>query len=189
MSTIDVVMPKMGESIMEGTITKWFKKVGDSIGRDETLLEISTDKVDSEIPSPGSGIVSEILFAEQQTIPVHTIIARIVSRELAPQSREQTAAVEETLVPQVSPAAQSSIASARSSEQSSDRFYSPLVMKIAQEEGISLSELELISGTGAGGRVSKNDMLAFAAARKQGSSIPVAGMGLKDDVITMDTMR
>ena len=77
MAIVDVIMPQMGESIAEGTITKWYKKVGDKIAKDETLLEISTDKVDSEIPSPSAGLVAELLFPEQKTVDVHTVIARI----------------------------------------------------------------------------------------------------------------
>ena len=84
MAIVDVIMPQMGESIAEGTITKWYKKVGDKIAKDETLLEISTDKVDSEIPSPSAGLVAELLFPEQKTVDVHTVIARIQTDVHAP---------------------------------------------------------------------------------------------------------
>ena len=189
MPMIDVVMPKMGESIMEGTITKWYKKVGDAISRDETLLEISTDKVDSEIPSPAAGIIQELLFAEQQTIPVHTVIARINSSDSTavlptePVGKKPAATPVEIIRP---------AAIVRENNLHSNRFYSPLVLKIAQEEGIGMAELESIPGTGAQGRVSKNDILDYAARKKDRRTSEVARSktsGVKDEIIPMDAMR
>lgn len=186
---IDVVMPKMGESIVEGTITKWYKKVGDAISKDETLLEISTDKVDSEIPSPAAGIIQELLFAEQQTIPVHTVIARINSSDSAavlptePVEEKPAAAPVEIIRP---------AAIVRESTPQSNRFYSPLVMKIAQEEGIGMLELESVPGTGAQGRVSKNDILAYVVRKKDrrtGEGARPSTSGVKDEILPMDAMR
>ena len=189
MPMIDVVMPKMGESIMEGTITKWYKKIGDAISQDETLLEISTDKVDSEIPSPASGIISELLFAEQQTIPVHTVIARINSTGAVPASTREPVVEESALSP---PDIAKSEPAVREGVPHSYRFYSPLVLKIAQEEGIGMMELESLPGTGAQGRVSKNDILAYAARKKErraGDDVQVSVGGVRDEIIPMDTMR
>jgi 2-oxoglutarate dehydrogenase E2 component (dihydrolipoamide succinyltransferase) len=206
MGKIDVVMPQLGESLTEGTIIKWHKKPGDKIKKDETLLEISTDKVDSEIPSPASGVVTKILFKEQTTIPVRETIAEIDTDESAAVSKDgpkgaapsapaqpapaasapaaksggapagseapaaksapSTSAPAPTSAPQAPPARQTAAAS------SAGRFYSPLVLNIAQQEGIAMAELETIPGTGEGGRVSKKDILAYVAARKSGQVAP-----------------
>jgi 2-oxoglutarate dehydrogenase E2 component (dihydrolipoamide succinyltransferase) len=175
MSKIEVVMPQLGESLTEGTIVKWHKKAGDKIRKDETLLEISTDKVDSEIPSPASGIITKILFDEQKTVAVRTVIAEIeteegaaavtlaapspeATKETAPQSVKPVVAVPAPSVPP--PVA-------------GGRFYSPLVLSIAREEGVAMTELERIPGTGEGGRVSKKDILAYLEARTKGT-VPAA---------------
>jgi 2-oxoglutarate dehydrogenase E2 component (dihydrolipoamide succinyltransferase) len=170
MARIEVIMPQMGESITEGTIVRWLKKVGDTVGKDETLLEISTDKVDSEIPSPAAGILAEILTPENGTVPVRTVIAYIetggagaVREPLSgpPQAPSQ----ESPPVPGPShtlPPATPSTAGGR--------FYSPLVLSIARTEGIPLTELESLPGTGEGGRLTKKDLLAYVAARKSGGS-------------------
>ena len=173
----DVVMPKMGESITEGTILEWKKQVGDSIAKDETLLEIATDKVDSEIPSPASGTIVEILAQVNDTIPVGDVIARIGSADEkvdnAPEKTEEIA--DETQKPQPEPItkpetnqieAVSTLPTQKDKVKSSQkRFYSPLVKSIAREEGISQSELDAIPGSGREGRVNKSDILNFIANR------------------------
>ena len=173
----DVVMPKMGESITEGTILEWKKQVGDSIAKDETLLEIATDKVDSEIPSPASGTIVEILAQVNDTIPVGDVIARIGSTDEkvdnAPEKTEEIA--DETQNPQTEPTAKpetnqieavSTLPTQKDKVKSSQkRFYSPLVKSIAREEGLSQSELDAIPGSGREGRVNKSDILNFIANR------------------------
>ncbi len=185
MALVDVVMPQMGESIAEGTITKWHKKIGDKIEKDETLLEISTDKVDSEIPSPAEGIVSELLFPENQTVNVHTVIARIQTGSLlgtdaraatprASSSEPTTSKVEtpaEAGQSAASPHSEPPLQADAKSEPvesvpTSDKFYSPLVLNIARTENVSMNELERISGTGANGRVTKNDILNYVQSKK-----------------------
>ncbi|MDD8019235.1 MAG: dihydrolipoamide acetyltransferase family protein [Bacteroidota bacterium] len=206
MALVDVVMPQMGESIAEGTISKWHKKIGDKIAKDETLLEISTDKVDSEIPSPSAGVLAEILFPETTTVAVHTIIARInsdVNATIAPSVPSVAPAsapihsLEPIAIPSPTPAP-----SLTQEPIGSDRFYSPLVLNIARTEGISLSELETLSGTGEGGRVSKKDILSYVESKKSGRA-SVAAPAFKAplsapthsftsgkvEVIKMDTMR
>lgn len=167
MAKIDVVMPQMGESIAEGTIVKWHKKVGDHVQKDETLLEISTDKVDSEIPSPASGILLEIIVSEQKTVPVQTVIATLETGAAGkPVAAEPARAMPEPPAPVHEPV------SAVRDVPRSDRFYSPLVLAIARTEGIPLSELERIPGSGEGGRISKKDLLEYLESRKT-SSPPV----------------
>jgi 2-oxoglutarate dehydrogenase E2 component (dihydrolipoamide succinyltransferase) len=164
MSVVDLVMPKMGESIMEATILKWLKKPGDSVKMDETLLEIATDKVDSEVPSTAEGTIVEILFNENDVVPVGKVIARInTSVSLAAPAPQQSS----TPVP--TPTAQTPISNNNSNSGStSAKFYSPLVLNIASSEGVSMTELEQINGTGNEGRVTKKDILNYVAARKSG---------------------
>jgi len=163
MARIEVIMPQMGESITEGTIVKWFKKVGDQVKKDETLLEISTDKVDSEIPSPGTGVLAEIVIAEQLTVAVRTVIAYLESEA----GQEQ--AVQVPSVPGTAPAArpepepQSAVLPKIAHPEG--RFYSPLVLSIARAEGLPLEELQRVPGSGEGGRVSKKDILAYLKTR------------------------
>jgi len=172
MARIDVVMPQMGESITEGTIVKWHKKVGDRVRLDETLLEISTDKVDSEIPSPAEGVLSEILVGEQKTVPVQTVIATIetdgkgTAPSPPPADAPPVASVAAATARGASPASPAAAAP------SSGRFYSPLVLNVAREEGIGMDELDRIPGTGEGGRVSKKDMMAYLAAKRSGAVLP-----------------
>lgn len=187
MSKIEVVMPQLGESLTEGTIIKWHKKPGDKVKKDETLLEISTDKVDSEIPSPASGVVTKLLYAEQTTVAVREVIAEIdtdasapVSKEtppskqaLAAASRPAPAAAETTPAPPT--AAPAPVVPITPAKAFPGRFYSPLVLNIAREEGIPMQELETVPGTGEGGRVSKKDLLAYVAARKAGAPAPAPG--------------
>jgi len=183
MARVEVVMPQMGESIAEGTIIKWHKKVGDKVKKDETLLEISTDKVDSEIPSPSSGVLAEIVVPEQQTVPVRTVIAYLetnggaVAEAPAPKAASAPGAPApqppKQAAPQPPPAAAVRAAVKPLAEPAAGRFYSPLVLNIAQTEGVSMSELETIPGIGEGGRVSKKDILAFVEAKKSGKVAPV----------------
>jgi 2-oxoglutarate dehydrogenase complex dihydrolipoamide succinyltransferase (E2) component len=177
MALVDVIMPQLGESIAEGTISKWHKKKGDAIAKDETLLEISTDKVDSEIPSPAAGIVEALLFPEQETVSVLTIIARIQtdvtaagtsSAEDAPPSAGEVPARNADHEAAPMPAARST-AQDGSGEQVGGRFYSPLVVNIARSENIRMDELDRISGSGVSGRVSKKDVLAYLERKKSGT--------------------
>ena len=174
----DVVMPKMGESITEGTILEWKKQVGDSIAKDETLLEISTDKVDSEIPSPATGTIVEIIAQVNDTIPVGDVIARIgevgesasteeVSVETAP--TEESLPAEPEPVPEIKEVVQSEIVIEKPIIQSGKRFYSPLVKSIAKKEGITQAELDALMGTGNNGRVNKQDILAYLKIRTAGA--------------------
>jgi len=188
MAIVELVMPKMGESIMEATILRWHKQVGDAVQLDETLLDIATDKVDSEVPSTAAGIVKEILFRVDDVVPIGTVIARIETEgtgtatttipvaepviatvETQPEpvqasepiiSEEEQAAQEVPYVPQPQPTL--------TAKTGNNRFFSPLVLNIANSEGVSLSELEHVPGTGADGRVSKKDILQYIADKKAG---------------------
>ncbi len=163
MAIVDLVMPKMGESIMEATVLKWHKQVGDVVKMDETVLEIATDKVDSEVPSTAAGTITEILFKENDVVPVGTVIARIDSAAAsasAPAPAAQPAAAQPVAQPQ--PAA---AAPAAAGTTGGNRFYSPLVLNIASTEGIGMTELENIPGTGNEGRVTKKDILNYVANR------------------------
>jgi 2-oxoglutarate dehydrogenase E2 component (dihydrolipoamide succinyltransferase) len=162
MPIVDLVMPKMGESIMEATVLKWHKQPGDIVKMDETVLEIATDKVDSEVPSTAAGTITEILFKENDVVPVGTIIARIDSAAAgngvaAPVAQAPQAAAPVTVAQSAAPAA--TIAN------TGNRFYSPLVLNIASKEGIGMAELENIPGTGNEGRVTKKDILVYVANR------------------------
>jgi pyruvate dehydrogenase E2 component (dihydrolipoamide acetyltransferase) len=171
----DIIMPQMGESIVEGTITKWLKKPGDKVQRDEPLFEISTDKVDAEIPAPASGVLQEIKIAEGTTVGVNTVVGTIsADGEAAAPAKSAPAAVAEKPAPKkdepaVQPpaAAKPAAASAPAAQEAEDEEMrsSPLVRKIAREHGVSLSQ---VSGTGLGGRITKQDILSFIDS--QGSS-------------------
>ena len=199
MPLVDLVMPKLGESIMEATILKWYKQVGDSINLDETLLDIATDKVDSEVPSTVAGVIKEILFEVNAVVPIGAVIARVESSASANNSTStQVEAVtiekenvidEEKIVEEVpyTPTATSTpsptpIQSAPVQENiainnaaaEDAKFYSPLVLNIAQSEGVSLNELQFINGTGGQGRVTKKDILNYIAAKKAGTLAPVS---------------
>jgi len=169
----DIIMPQMGESIVEGTITKWLKKPGDKVQRDEPLFEISTDKVDAEIPAPASGVLQEIKVAEGTTVGINTVVGSIsVDGEAAAPAKATPAATstpkeekKEDKKSAASPAA--SVASASATPEPAEdeeARSSPLVRKIAREHGVSLSQ---ISGTGLGGRITKQDIMAFV--ERQGS--------------------
>jgi 2-oxoglutarate dehydrogenase E2 component (dihydrolipoamide succinyltransferase) len=186
MSVVDLILPKLGESIMEATILKWHKAVGDTIQLDETLLDIATDKVDSEIPSSTAGTVTEILFEVNAVVPIGTVIARIqTSGSIAPAPTIETIQVPATITPIPEPIVPESIVVEEvpftpavsnteiQQENSNDiRFFSPLVLNIAQNEGISLNELQQIPGTGSQGRVSKKDILNYVAQKKAGHVQP-----------------
>ncbi len=172
MAKAELVMPKMGESIMEATILKWLKKPGDAIALDEAVLEIATDKVDSEVPSPVAGTLLEILFQENDVVPVGKALAIIET--------EASVAVAASTAPSPTSASSTPVAVAEkqiaaavehvTSSTSGSRFYSPLVLNIASQEGISMSELEQISGTGSEGRVTKKDILTYVNLKKDGKS-------------------
>lgn len=160
---VDVVMPKMGESLQEGTITKWLKKPGDKVERDEMILEISTDKVDTEVPAPVSGILQEIIAKEGETVEVGAVIARIAtSGSVLPTiDKDVKAAVSVT-------EAQETIESTKQEKIAKSvgkRFYSPVVRTIAAEQNISEEELASIPGSGIDGRVTKKDLLAYIEKR------------------------
>ena len=190
MARIEVVMPQMGESIAEGTIIKWHKKVGESVRKDETLLEISTDKVDSEIPSPAAGVLAEIVVPEQKTVPVRTVIAFLETEAAAvaaqpgapvqeakaakavPASAATPPPVREAKATQAVPAHATTPPPVLSEERPSARFYSPLVLSIARQEGVSVTELESIPGSGEEGRLTKKDLLAYVEGRRSGKTAP-----------------
>ena len=174
MAQFELTMPKMGESVAEATIIKWTKNEGDSIKLDETVLEIATDKVDSEIPSPFEGTLIKKLFNENDVVQVGAVIAIISSDASA-----SVAETPKTVAPasNATPVAQPSVSTVNATEttdyKNSDKFYSPLVKSIAKEEGVSLSELDLIKGTGQDGRVTKSDILAYLPNRNKGVATEV----------------
>jgi len=177
MAVVDLVMPKLGESIMEATILKWFKQPGDPVKMDETVLEIATDKVDSEVPSTAAGVIDEILFNVNDVVPIGSVIARIktsteesvsVSQPVQTPPRTQEAEVLETVQHTPREFNHVSSQSKQNSNGSSSRFYSPLVLNIAASEGVSITELETIPGTGNEGRVTKKDILQYVSDKKTG---------------------
>jgi 2-oxoglutarate dehydrogenase E2 component (dihydrolipoamide succinyltransferase) len=168
MASVDLVMPKMGESIMEATVLKWYKQAGDYVKMDETLLDIATDKVDSEVPSTTAGVITELLYQVNDVVPVGAVIARID----AGNGQAQVADRQPAQAPQPAPQAQTQAAPAHQSpatvspaDSNGARFYSPLVLNIAGKEGIGMAELEKIQGTGNEGRVTKKDILTYVADR------------------------
>lgn len=208
MARFELKLPKMGESVAEATITNWLKQVGDKIEADEAVLEIATDKVDSEVPSEVSGVLVEQLFGIDDLVQVGQTIAIIeTDANAVPQIVKQevvvpveVAAIEKTI--EVAKEAVSTPANFSDSE----KFFSPLVKNIAKEEGVSLSELENISGSGKEGRVTKEDILKFVADRKSAPKVisqepviskpasinqqitPISVNG-GDEIIEMDRMR
>ncbi len=170
MPIVELIMPKMGESIMEATILKWLKKEGDTVEADESVLEIATDKVDSEVPASLGGVITKILFNEGDVVAVGKAVALIDTTGNS--SVPQPAPATEAKAPaQAEPAIAAKVAEpvlAQTQEYSSngsDRFYSPLVMSIAREEKISMSELEKVPGSGKDQRVTKADILAYVQNR------------------------
>ncbi len=194
MPKIELIMPRMGESIMEATILSWMKQVGDDVSADETILEIATDKVDSEIPSPVDGKIVELLYAENDVVEVGKAIAIIETDQAAPSL--PPAASSEQQAPAASPASEAAAptetaapaeavphvpipSTANAAETkigiTGDRFYSPLVRNIAQQHQVSQAQLDAIAGTGANGRVTKRDILQYIeSGQAQPSGIPAA---------------
>ena len=183
MATVDLVMPKMGESIMEATILKWHKQPGDPVQMDETLLEIATDKVDSEVPSTAAGVLQEVLYQVNEVVPIGTVIARIKTGAETGTTSPAPAAeppkpqqpvyehVPETTTPQTA-TVDAQVQKPQVSG-GGNRFYSPLVLNIAAQEGVSLTELEKITGTGNEGRVTKRDILQYVSDKRNGKKSPV----------------
>ncbi len=195
MSDFELVMPRMGESIMEATILKWLKNPGDPVEEDETILEIATDKVDSEIPSPVQGILKEIRFAEDDVVPVGEVIALISAEVQAevPQGLPENGNSEETELISVAEEPLTSLGKETRPTQAytarhhlppqhDGRFYSPLVRSIAEKEGLTIEELANVPGTGLQGRVTKKDLLSFLAA--SGTAIPEPAKPTPQPVIT-----
>ncbi len=174
MATVDLIMPKLGESIMEATILKWHKQPGDQVQMDETVLEIATDKVDSEVPSTAAGVISEILFNVNDVVPIGTVIARIktgaeetvASKPTPVQPKIEARHPQMETVAEVVSSHQTTNYKPQTTNGSTNRFYSPLVLNIAASEGVSMSELENIPGTGNEGRVTKKDILQYVSERK-----------------------
>jgi 2-oxoglutarate dehydrogenase E2 component (dihydrolipoamide succinyltransferase) len=190
-------MPKLGESIMEATILKWHKKPGDAIKQDETVLDIATDKVDSEVPSTAEGVIETILFNENDVVPIGTVIATIrvganaavsssESATPAPAPQYEEAKVVEEIPYTPASSGQPAVGSGQNAE-NKIRFYSPLVLNIAQQEGISMTELENIPGTGQEGRVSKKDILAYVENRGAGNKTAAASQPMQEVTVLPTT--
>jgi 2-oxoglutarate dehydrogenase E2 component (dihydrolipoamide succinyltransferase) len=213
MSKFEIVMPKLGESIQEGTITKWFVKEGDTIEEDDMLFEVATDKVDSEIPSPVDGVVAKILQKEDSLVPVGEVVAIInmegeVDEDDTSGKDDETEQTDESSVESKTEKSTEVKSEEKEnkapSREMSNRFYSPLVRTIAKEENISAEELEKIEGSGANGRVQKKDILEYIENRKKSKTAeeqpstrptlerkaaPTVIAGEGDQVIEMDRVR
>jgi 2-oxoglutarate dehydrogenase E2 component (dihydrolipoamide succinyltransferase) len=205
MARFEIIMPKLGESVLEATITKWHKQPGDQIQEDEAIAEIATDKVDSEIPSPVDGVMTESLFQEGDVVAVGTVIA-IVETEPGSVSTESSTPEKKTSGKDTDEKPKSIVKEENNSDEKdfkkieSGRFYSPLVRTIARSENISLEELENIKGSGKDGRVTKDDMMAYIGMRqnvtptqavrqepKEKQTSPV--ISGSDTIVEMDRMR
>ncbi|WP_264531031.1 dihydrolipoamide acetyltransferase family protein [Flavobacterium sp. N502540] len=175
MARFELKLPKMGESVAEATITNWLKEVGDKIEADEAVLEIATDKVDSEVPSEVSGVLIEQLFGKDDLVQVGQTIAIIETEGDAPAVKavETAAPAEVTEIEKTIEVAKDAVAAPQDFS-GSDKFFSPLVKNIAKEEGISVAELESIAGSGKDGRVTKEDILKYIETRKSGVQAPKA---------------
>ena len=213
MARVELVMPKMGESIMEATILKWRKKPGDRVELDEPVLDIATDKVDSEVPSPIAGTLVEILFQENDVVAINKAIAIIETeagsaQPAASPAVAQPAASNNSAAAAAVPFVPAPAAPALQSASDSQRFYSPLVRTIAKEENIAQNELDTIPGTGQDGRVTKKDMLAYVANRGKSTapapqpvappatapayvapSMPATSVSGATEIVEMDRMR
>jgi 2-oxoglutarate dehydrogenase E2 component (dihydrolipoamide succinyltransferase) len=216
MAQFEMIMPKMGESVAEATIIKWLKAEGDTIEADESVLEIATDKVDSEVPAPNGGKLIKRMFQEGDVVKVGSVIALISSDSAAstasPAAQNPSPAVAAPIAAVSIPSAAAVVSAPVVQDFSnSNRFYSPLVKNIAKEEGISVAELESIPGTGMEGRVSKQDILAYVSARGNApavaavveaapvakpqasptkvSAAPAVSVSGGDEIIEMDRMR
>ncbi|MEM6844346.1 MAG: dihydrolipoamide acetyltransferase family protein [Bacteroidota bacterium] len=213
MATVEMVLPAMGESIMEATVLQWLKKEGDTIEEDESILEVATDKVDTEVPASYSGVLQKILVQEGNVAQVGAPIAVIIRENGEEATAESVIDTEEEAYPvvQEEPAltqeepvlVEETKTTFDSSQTEATRFYSPLVRNIAQEEDIPLAELEQIKGSGKEGRVTKKDILSYVENKRSGSShsnsgsssqpiqVPAVSINAQDDdeVIAMDRMR
>lgn len=162
---VDIIMPKMGESITEGVIIKWHKKAGDKVAKDEILFEISTDKVDTEVPSPEEGILTEILYDENQTVEVGQPVAKLITttglRPVTPAAETVEIAEEKE-----KSAAEKPLRREETASRNANRFYSPSVINLARAEGIPLNELDTLEGTGLKGRLTKKDLERYIESRK-----------------------
>jgi 2-oxoglutarate dehydrogenase E2 component (dihydrolipoamide succinyltransferase) len=207
MARFELKLPKMGESVAEATITNWLKQVGDTIEVDDAVLEIATDKVDSEVPSEVSGVLVEQLFGKDDLVQVGQTIAIIETDSNVDSS---TIAPEKVEVPEAVAQIEKAVETIKESVtvpadfSGSEKFFSPLVKNIAKQEGVSIAELEGISGSGKEGRVTKEDILAYVAGRKQSpvanqsfstpttapssQAVPVSVNG-EDEIVEMDRMR
>ena len=186
MAIVDLIMPKLGESIMEATILKWHKQPGDAVKMDETVLDIATDKVDSEVPSTAAGVIDAILFNVNDVVPIGAAIARIRTADadapvanpvvVTPVAQVVQATAQEAVVVETIQTAKPANGG------STNRFYSPLVLNIAASEGVSMAELEAIPGTGNEGRVTKKDILQYVSTRKAGGAKSIPG-GQRDPMV------
>ena len=191
MAVVDLVMPKLGESITEATILKWLKQPGDTVKQDETVLEIATDKVDSEVPSTAEGVIEQILFNVNDVVPVGTVIAKLRTHTAEAVS---TPAEQPVIIPPAAPQEKTALVHAESNgngkytsvTNNSNRFYSPLVLNIAGSEGVSMTELETIAGTGNEGRVTKKDILEYVSARKSGGSRQDTRFAVNEKITVMN---
>ncbi len=192
---VDIIMPKMGESITEGTIIEWRKNVGDAVGKDEIFLEIGTDKVDSEIPSPAAGILVEILAKPNDVIDVGKVIGRIntdgsakpdaVHADIPESDKENVQEVKEAPKTDIK---KEPVVPKKQLDKSKGSFFTPVVMKIANENNISMNELESIKGSGKSGRVTKKDILSHLK-NPGGTSKEFNEVKMSDTVVEMEYMR
>ncbi|MBN1339141.1 MAG: 2-oxo acid dehydrogenase subunit E2 [Bacteroidales bacterium] len=201
MALFEVIMPKLGESIIEATITRWLKKEGDNVSEDDAIVEIATDKVDSEIPSPVEGKITKIHFAEGETVPIGTIIA-LIDMGGDEEAKPPKAEVQPEDPGEEEPAGDSTVIE-KADFSNSSRFYSPLVKSIAGKENIRPDELDAVKGTGKEGRVTKRDILQYLEAKKQGKTTvpakqeravkqvesPAIHTVQGDEIVEMDRMR
>lgn len=199
MAQIELIMPKMGESIIEATILRWVKNVGDKVAMDESILEIATDKVDSEVPSPTDGVIKEIRYKENDVVPIGTVIAIIATDATeAVQASPAVAAPAEKAPAAAAPEVKQPAVQTADFSQST-RFYSPLVKNIAKQESISVDELEKINGSGTEGRVTKKDIMGYLQNRTSPAKVsssaaapitpPAVSISGNVEIIEMDRMR
>jgi 2-oxoglutarate dehydrogenase E2 component (dihydrolipoamide succinyltransferase) len=187
---VDIIMPKMGESITEGTIIEWRKKIGDNVEKDEMFLEIGTDKVNSEIPASAAGILVEILAEPNDVVEVGKVIGRIntdtkAAKETPVQDQPEPIVPKETKASQMEKPVRKSTEKILAGKRKS--FFTPVVMKIAQEKNIPIAELDTIHGTGRGGRVTKKDLLAYLDDRSE--PVGSSKLSMPDNIEEMEYMR
>lgn len=204
MATFDIIMPKLGESVEEATITKWFVELGDTIEEDQPIVELATDKVDSEVPSPVEGKVIKINYEEDAVVAVGEVIAVISldgNDEVEERKDEKQTSASQENKSEKTTDKKEEINTDKDSDYKSNRFYSPLVKTIAKKENVSLKELDSIQGSGANGRVNKNDILDYISNREEGDEVRVEKIPEKkkapvkitvnegDEVVPMPRMR